>query len=112
MLDIFNQIIWNNLILFLYFNTDSVYNYAKLINIKFFKIKEFEEYKLNYPKADYFSYLRIKHSNFLSKLITCKPCFLFWINLLICIFFGNLIYFAIVYLSSYISYKLLNKYVY
>lgn len=112
MLDLFNQIIWINLILFLYFNTDMVYNYLKLLNLKIFKINEFDNYKIDCPKADYFSYLRINHSSFIIRLITCKPCFLFWLCLLTCLLFGNIVSFAFLYLTSYISYKLLNKYVY
>ena len=111
-MDIILQFFWINLILFLHFNTDVIYQYLKITKLDLFKIKEFENYKLENPKADYYSYLRIKHKNFFVNLFTCKPCFLFWICLLICIIYSSLILFPVIYLTSYIIYKTLDKHVY
>jgi len=110
MFSFFDQIIWINFLLFIWFDTDAPLSYAKLFNVKRFKIKEFENFKESNPKADYFSYLRIHHKNFFTNLFTCKPCFLFWICVLFT--FSNFINLALLYLLSYVLYKILSRYVY
>jgi hypothetical protein len=105
-----HQIFWINLFLFIWFNTDAFLSYCKLFKIDSFKIKEFNEYSIENPKSDYLSFLRIKHFCFIVDLITCKPCLCFWISLIFT--FCNILNFPIVYLISYILYKILNKYVY
>lgn len=111
-MDLINQIFWINLILFLWFNTDAFTSYCILLRIKIFKLKEFEQYKKENPIADYLNFLRIKHPGFIVNLITCKPCFCFWIVLIDVILFSSLVNLATTFIISYIIYKILNKYVY
>lgn len=105
------QILWIIFLLFIIFNTDVVYNYAKLFRLKFMKIKEFESYKKDNPKCDYFNFLRIYHSSFFVNLFTCKNCILFWICLISCLLFSTTYQLPTVYLISHTVYKLMVKYV-
>lgn len=108
-----SQIFWINLIMFIWFNTDAFISYSSVIPFKkFFKIKGFLEYSKINPKADYTSWLRINEPGFIYQLITCKPCFGFWITLIVCLIYSNLVIFPILYLTSYVIYKISNKYVY
>ena len=111
-MSLINQIFWINLILFLWFNTDAFISYCIILRIKLFKLKDFEQYKKENPIADYLNFLRIKHPGFIVNLVTCKPCFCFWIVLIDIIFFGSLVNLATTFIISYIIYKILNKYVY
>ena len=77
------------------------------------KINEFLEYKEDKnPKMNYLSYIRQKHNNFFTKLITCVPCYNFWIVLLVVILFNSIYLYPLIYLTSYSLYKILKKYVY
>ena len=111
-MNIIHQIFWINLFMFIWFNTDAFLSYSRLLRLKIFKINDFDDYKVNNPKADYLNFLRIKHSNFITNLFTCKPCLCFWIVLIDILLFSSLIHLPMIYLLSYISYKILNKYVY
>jgi hypothetical protein len=105
-----NQIFYVIFLLFIWFNTDAFISYSKLFRLsKVFKIHKWEEYRMINPKIEYFSYIRNKHTNFLTKLITCKPCLAFWIVLVSCIIFNNIIYYPIIYMLSYSIYTLLCR---
>ena len=106
------QIFWVVFILFIWFNTDAFIQYSKLLKLdKLTKIDLWESYRLTNPKITYLEYLSIKHRNFFTKLITCKPCLNFWITLIICSFFDSLYQLPVIYMLSYIIYKLIEKYV-
>ena len=112
-MDLILQVSWINLILFIWFDTNTFVEYAKLFKLKrFFKINLFEEYKLINPKITYHHYIRQKHPSFITKLMTCQPCFCFWIVMIFCAIYNNIILFPIIYLCSYIIYKILKRYVY
>ena len=108
------QILWINFILFIWFETDGFIQYSKLFRLgKLFKINEFLEYKEDKnPKMNYLSYIRQKHNNFFTKLITCVPCYNFWIVLLVVILFNSIYLYPLIYLTSCSLYKILKKYVY
>ena len=108
------QILWINFILFIWFETDGFIQYSKLFRLgKLFKINEFLEYKEDKnPKMNYLSYIRQKHNNFFTKLITCVPCYNFWIVLLVVILINSIYLYPLIYLTSYSLYKILKKYVY
>lgn len=107
------SIFWINLFLFIWFKTDAFISYCKLFRLsRVFKIDDFENYKMLNPVADYLSFIRINYKNFFIKIITCVPCFLFWICVFILIIYKLIVLFPIVYLLSYSIYQLLNKYVY
>ncbi len=106
------QIFWVVLILFIWFSTDAFIQYSKVLKLsKYFRIEEWESYRISNPKIGYLDYLVLKHKSFFTKLISCKPCFNFWITLTICLIFGTLVYYPVIYISSYIIYKLIDKYV-
>lgn len=108
------QLFWINFILFIWFETDAFVEYSKAIGLsKFFKIDEFENYrKESNPKITYHSYIRQKHSSFITRLVTCSPCFNFWIVLITSLIYGTLPLYPLVYLTSYVMYKILKKFVY
>lgn len=113
MLDTTNQIFWINFLMFIWFHTDAFVEWCpgKFLK-KILKIDDFWIFKTENPKADYLNYLRIHHNTFLVRLVSCKPCFIFWITLPLVALSGLWISFAKVYLISYIVYKILSKYVY
>ena len=106
------QIFWVIFLLFIWFNTDAFIQYSKIMGLsKLFKIIDWEDYRITNPKIKYLEYLSIRHRNFFTKLISCKPCFNFWITLVVCIFFNSLVIYPIIYMMSYIIYKIIEKYV-
>ena len=106
------EIFWVIFLLFIWFKTDAFIQYAKLFKIsKITKVDFWETYRLSNPKITYLDYISIKHRNFFTKLITCKPCLTFWIVLTISLIFNSMYLFPIIYMLSYIIYKLIEKYV-
>lgn len=106
------EIFWIVFILFIWFNTDAFIQYSKLFGFShIFKINDWESYRTSNPKIGYLEYVSLKHRNFFTKLISCKPCFNFWITLIICILFNSLILYPIIYMLSYILFKIIEKYV-
>jgi hypothetical protein len=106
------QIFWVVFLLFIWFNTDAFIQYSKIIGLsRLFKINDWESYRTTNPKINYLEYLSIRHRNFFTKLISCKPCFNFWITLITCICFNSLMLYPVIYMLSYIIYKLIEKYV-
>ncbi len=107
------QIFWVVLILFIWFSTDAFIQYSKLFRLENkFKISDWESYRLTVSaKISYQDYLILKHRNFFTKLISCKPCLNFWITLIVCLCFCSLYNFPIIYMLSYIIYKIIDKYV-
>jgi hypothetical protein len=106
------QIFWVVFILFIWFNTDAFIQYGKLLKLdKLTKIDLWESYRLTNPKITYLEYISIKHRGFFTKLITCRVCLNFWITLIICLLFDSLIELPVIYMLSYITHKLIEKYV-
>lgn len=109
------QIMWINLILFVWFESDAFLEYANLIKPlrDMFKIKEYFEYKNRYDQSlHYHSYLRLFYNNFFIRLITCPICSSFWLSIISTLLFCDIIYLPIVYLGSYCLYKILKNYFY
>lgn len=106
---IFNAVIWTNFILFIWFETDVFSDYLGWT--KLFKINDYNLYKSKNPRISYPDFLFLDNPNFFTKLLSCKPCLLFWL-----VFFYNPIYnfeyIPIIYLTSYCLYKILKKYFY
>jgi hypothetical protein len=104
------QIFYVVFLLYIWFDTDGFIEYSKLFRLdKKFKIDLWIEYRELNPKMNYLSYIRLKHSSFFTRLISCKQCFCFWIVFLICLIFGNFLYFPIIYIMSYLIYNLICK---
>jgi len=106
------EIFWITFLLFIWFDTDAIIQYSKLFGLQTkFKIDLWESYRISNPKITYLEYLSIKHKNFFTKLISCKPCLNFWITLFICVINDSLWFFPAAYIISYTFYKIINKYV-
>jgi len=106
------QIFWVIFLLFIWFKTDAFIQYSKLFRInKISKIDSWELYRLSNTRIAYLEYLSIKHRNFFTKLISCKPCLTFWLVLITCFIFNTIYLFPIIYIISYIVYKIIEKYV-
>jgi hypothetical protein len=107
------QIFWVVFLLFIWFNTDAFIQYSKIMGLsKIFKIIDWEDYRLeNGPKITYLEFIFLKNKNFFTKLITCKPCLNFWLTLIICLIFNSLELFPVIYMLSYIIYKIIDRYV-
>jgi len=104
------DISWTLFIFYIWFETDFTISYSKLFGFyEKFKIKEYDEWRITHPRVDYFDFLRIKYPSFIVKLITCKHCLLFWISLYIVILSNNLYELPIVYMVTYILYKIIKK---
>jgi hypothetical protein len=94
----------------LWFDTDAFVEYSKVFKLgKFLKINEWESYLSVNMKISYLEYIRMKHSNFITKLISCEDCLLVWVSILICLIGGNIITFPIIYMMTNILRKILCK---
>ena len=103
------QIFYVVFFMHIWFDTDGFVEYSKLFRLsRFFRIDKWEEYREMNPRLDYLGYIRLKHSNFFTRLISCKFCLCVWISLISCIF-SNFFYFPLVYVLSYSIYSLLCK---
>lgn len=106
------SIFWCIFLLFIWFKTDAFVNYGKLLGFSDkFKISDWEDYRILNPKISYLEYIFLKNRNFLTKIISCVPCFLFWIAILVSLVLNSLFYYPITYILSYVFYKLIDKYV-
>ena len=97
------QVFWVNFILFVWFETDSFIEYSKIFRLsKFFKVDSYEKYKKETnPKINYLSYIRQKYPSFITRLLSCVPCFGFWVVLVVTLIFNSLVIMPIIYLIYY-----------
>lgn len=111
MLDIIYLVSWSVFIMFIWFNTNAFTDYILFFKLdKYFYVSKWNSYLEINPKIGYLSYIRIKHNNFITKLISCKLCLLFWIIfILIVIFKQSFILLPIIYITSYVIYKKIDK---
>jgi hypothetical protein len=106
------SIFWCIFLLFIWFKTDAFIQYSELFGLSNkFKITDWQDYRILNPKISYLEFISIKNRNFLTKLISCVPCFLFWIVILVSLLMDTLFYFPITYIISYVVYKLIDKHV-
>jgi len=97
-------------LLFIWFDTTAFVDYSKLFRLnKIFLISNWEEYRTINPRIDYLSFIGTRKRNFITKLVSCKPCFTFWLSIISCLIFSKILYLPIVYILSYLIY---NIYVY
>jgi hypothetical protein len=93
---------------FIWFNTDAIVWWGRLFRLGgILRIDRWESYRLEVnPRVKYYDFIFQTYPNFLTKLISCKPCFCFWIAVSVILIFGaNLVYLPAYYLVSYILYK-------
>ena len=106
------QIFWVVFLLFIWFNTDAFIYYSELFRLNsLFKVDLWKKYRIeSNPKITYLEFIHLRYKNFFSKLISCRPCLAFWFTLIITLIYSSWGYFPMIYIISYIIYKLINKY--
>jgi hypothetical protein len=104
------QILYAVFFMHVWFDTDAFVEYSKLFRLKkIFKIDLWEKYREINPRIDYLEYIRIKHTSFFIRLITCKQCLLVWISIALGAAFGMIFWFPVTYLCAYTIYNILCK---
>lgn len=69
-------------ILYIWFDTDAIVEYAKLFRLRFFKYKEYENRHEVYKDCEYAIFIAAKYNNFFTKLAACPICLSVWFNFL------------------------------
>lgn len=112
-LSFLNQIALVNFFIFIWFHTTAFIEYMKLFKLSnFFRINKYIDYKNINPDISYIDFLAIKNPNFITKLFSCPYCLSFWITIISCFLFKNLILFPLIYMVSIVIYIILKKYIY
>jgi len=105
MIEILNTIFTGVAFLVVWFHTEALTEYAKLFGLSnLFKITEFENDCKNDFSLTYLSWLRTKHQNFFTKLITCPWCIGFWFLLTTSLFLSTLYIFPVIYVFTIVIY--------
>jgi hypothetical protein len=102
--DLLNFIFFNSMFLFVLFNTNFIYEYAKLLKLD--NIKIFQDYTDFIYKNDFINFttfLSFKN-NFICKLVSCPLCINFWSSLFISFILKNLYIIGIIYVISIVIY--------
>lgn len=95
-------------VLFVWFKTNFLYEYAKAFKLN--KIRIFKEYE-DFIKVSYLSFSEFlgMKDKFLCKLLSCPFCLNFWLVLaVVCLFKFSLVYLGLIYIISIAEYMLLN----
>ena len=77
-------------VLYIWFDTDAIVEWAKLFHLKFMKYDEYYKNKQTVmPYALYSEFIEGKYGpeNFICRLITCPICFSVWCNILLAAIF-------------------------
>lgn len=83
------SIFWIVLFLYIYFETNALVSWAKMLKLKFLRYDEYEEKSKIIIGLTYSDFLLMKSDNFFIKLISCPECLCVWINMLLFIFFNE-----------------------
>jgi hypothetical protein len=104
------QIFYVVFFMYMWFDTDGFIEYSKLFGLsRIFKISQWEEYRQINPRLGYLDYIRLKHSSFFVRLISCRQCLCLWIVLSSYLFFSRFFLFPAVYILSYLIYSIICK---
>lgn len=98
-----DSIFWSIFILFIWFKTDAFIQY--FFNLKI--VKDFESYRFVNPDISFTDFIYLKNPNFWTKLLSCQPCFLFWVLITFSFYYG-FSHFAFRYILSYTFFRLLK----
>jgi len=98
-----DSIFWSVFILFIWFKTDAFCQYFSNLKI----VKDFESYKFVNPDISFTDFINLKKTNFWTKLLSCQPCFLFWILVAFSVYYG-FEHFSFRYILSYTIFRLLK----
>lgn len=101
---ILDNIFLSVFILFIWFETDAFIRYFSFLK----SVKNYKDYKLINSEINYPEFLYLKSSNFLTKLISCPSCLLFWTLILIC-FLTTFSHFFAQYILAYSIFRIIRK---
>lgn len=69
--------------MFIWFETEGVIEWGKLLRLKFLKYEQFAEAKKsNFKNLTYTDFLLFKYNNFFTRLVTCPYCLSVCLNIL------------------------------
>ena len=102
--DLLNSIFLNSMIIFVLFNTNFIYEYAKLLKLD--NIKIFQEYSDHIYKNDFINFITFLSfkNNFFYKLISCPLCLNFWLALAASLALNNIFYIGVIYIMAILLY--------
>lgn len=83
------SIFWVILFLYIYFETDALVSWAKLLKLKFLKYEEYEEKSKIIMGLKYTDFILMKWDNFFAKLVSCPECSCVWINIILFMVFNE-----------------------
>jgi len=107
MIDAFLISFFNTLILLIWFKTEAFieyFRYSPLINKI---IKQYDKSINSGINNNFINFLSLNYNSFLTRLITCPFCLNFWISVVTTFFVGYR-FFALIYVTSLIYYKIVN----
>lgn len=109
-MEILFGVFWSLFILFIWFETDAFIEYSSLLGLSsIFKINYYKKYLELNPKASYFTFLRKYYNNFFIRLITCPPCFNFWVVFVVCSIYKDFLIYPVIYVTTYTIFIILKK---
>lgn len=83
------SVFWVILFLYIYFETNALVSWGKLLKLKFIKYDEYEESQKMFTDIKYTDFLMMKYDNFFIKLISCQECICVWLNIFLFLFFNQ-----------------------
>jgi hypothetical protein len=98
------SIFWSVFIMFIWFKTDAFCQYFPFLS----KVKEWNDYRIKNTDISFPNFLFLRNPNFWTKLISCQPCLLFWIVILLSFLFG-FSYFPVKWAISYFIFRVISK---
>lgn len=98
--DLLYYIFLNSMLLFVLFNTNFIYEYARLFKLTDIKIfQEYTDHLYNNDFINFITFLGLKN-NFFCKLVSCPLCLNFWSSLFLSFLLENMYYIGIIYVMS------------
>jgi len=95
--------------LFIWLNTNAVYEYLNFVNLGGRYLHGYNEYrKKNYASLLFIPYLLVNHNCFFTKLIGCSICLGFWVNIIFNLSFFSVYNMPVSFILSLLIYYILN----
>lgn len=109
MIEILNTIFAGVMFLIVWFHTEALIEYGKLLGLsRLLKLHEFEKDYMNDFSIEYLMWLRTKYPNFLTKLISCPWCIGFWFLFVTSCFTSTFYIFPVIYVFTLVIYMILE----
>jgi hypothetical protein len=107
MIEAFLFSFFNTLLLLVWFKTNAFIEYFKSFPFLNKVIHQYEKSTIAGLNTDFINFLRLNYNCFLVRLITCPFCLNFWLSIITSFFVGYK-FFALIYVSSLVYYKIVN----